>query len=218
MHTTYSVHAGILKPWRGRLPWFPVVFSSYHVFTLPLSGLNWRSLFLPWGSGPPFPKMAPPFTGSAHTPLLGSKTLTIARTFFQYTVLPFLQPWHFLQYDGLSYIPSLSNIAFLTILNVVVGRTSCTVQYMNVETVTVTSSPGPVQFQTPRKLVANPWQSFSPALSSWQLSQSLASFPQLISTSMSISFASHYLLSHGVFSALFPGNICLGIITLSTRL
>ncbi len=75
MHSTYSVHAGILKPWRGRLPWPLVVFSSYHVFTLPLSGLNWRSLFPPWGFGPPFPKMAPPFTGSAHTPLSGSGTI-----------------------------------------------------------------------------------------------------------------------------------------------
>ncbi len=75
MHTTYSVHAGILKPWRGRLPWPLVVFSSYHVFPLPLSGLNWRSLFPPWGSGTPFPKMAPPFTGSAHTTLPGSGTI-----------------------------------------------------------------------------------------------------------------------------------------------
>ncbi len=74
MHTTYSVHAGILKPWRGRLPWIPVVFTSCHVFSLRLFGLNWRSLFPPWGSGPPFPKMAPPFTGSAHTPLPGSRT------------------------------------------------------------------------------------------------------------------------------------------------
>jgi hypothetical protein len=77
MHTTYSVHAGILKPWRGRLPWSLVVFSSYHVFTLPLSGLNWCSLFPPWGFGPPFPKTAPPFTGSAHTPLPGSGTLPL---------------------------------------------------------------------------------------------------------------------------------------------
>jgi hypothetical protein len=74
MHTTYSGHAGILKPWRGRLPWPLVVFSSCHFFFLPLSGLNWRSLSLSWGSGPPFPKMAPPFTGSAHTPLPGSGT------------------------------------------------------------------------------------------------------------------------------------------------
>ncbi len=77
VHTTYSVHAGILKPWRSRLPWLLVVFSFYHVLPLPLSGLNWRSLFLPWGSGPPFSKMAPPFTGSVHTPLPGSGTVTI---------------------------------------------------------------------------------------------------------------------------------------------
>ncbi len=59
MHTTYSVHAGILKPWRGRLPWPLVVFSFCHVFSLPLSGLNWRSLFPPWGSGPPFHSQGP---------------------------------------------------------------------------------------------------------------------------------------------------------------
>ncbi len=75
MLTTYSVHAGILKPWRGRLPWPLAVFSFYHVLSLSLTGLNWRSLFLPWGSGPPFPKMASPFTGSVHTPLPGSGTL-----------------------------------------------------------------------------------------------------------------------------------------------
>ncbi len=75
MHTTYSVHAGILKPWRGRLPWPLAVFSFCHVLSLSLFGLNWRSLFPPWGSGPPFPKMAPPFTGSAHTPLSGSGTI-----------------------------------------------------------------------------------------------------------------------------------------------
>ncbi len=75
MHTTYSVHAGILKPCRGRLPWLPAVFSFYHILSLSLSGLNWRSLFPPWGSDPPFPKMAPPFMGSAHTPLPGSGTM-----------------------------------------------------------------------------------------------------------------------------------------------
>ncbi len=30
-----------------------VLLSSSHVFSLPLSGLNWRPLFPPWGSGPP---------------------------------------------------------------------------------------------------------------------------------------------------------------------
>jgi hypothetical protein len=78
MHTTYSVHAGILKPWRGRLPWPLAVSSFYHVLSLSLSGLNWCSLFPPWGSGPPFPKMAPPFTGSAHTPLPGGQASVCA--------------------------------------------------------------------------------------------------------------------------------------------
>ncbi len=75
MHTTYSVHAGILKPWRGRLPWPLVVFSFYHLLSLPLSGLNWRSLFPPWGSGPPFPKMAPPFTGVRAHSLSGIRNI-----------------------------------------------------------------------------------------------------------------------------------------------
>ncbi len=71
---THSVHARILKPWRGSLPWLPAISSSCHVFPLPLTGLNWRSLFPPGGSGPPPSKMAPLFTGSAHTPLPGSGT------------------------------------------------------------------------------------------------------------------------------------------------
>ncbi len=75
MHTTYSVHAGILKPWGGRSPWLLLVFSFYHVFPLLLFGLKWLSSFPPWGSGPPFSKMAPPFTGSAHTPFPGSRTI-----------------------------------------------------------------------------------------------------------------------------------------------
>ncbi len=49
--------------------------TTYHVFPLPLSGANWRSLSLLLGSGSPFPKMAPPSAGSAHTPFVGSKTL-----------------------------------------------------------------------------------------------------------------------------------------------
>ncbi len=81
---TYSVHAGILKPWRGCLPWLLVVFPFYHVFSLPLAGSNWRSLFPPWGSVPPFPKMATPFTGSAHTPLPGSGTLRAIAMKFSY--------------------------------------------------------------------------------------------------------------------------------------
>jgi hypothetical protein len=46
-----------------------------HVSPLPMSGANWRSLSLLWGLGPPFPKMAPSFTGSAHTPFPGYKTV-----------------------------------------------------------------------------------------------------------------------------------------------
>ncbi len=53
-------------------------FTVGHVFPFPLSGANWRSLSLLWGSGPPFPNMAPPFTGSAHTPFPGSKTIIIS--------------------------------------------------------------------------------------------------------------------------------------------
>ncbi len=51
--------------------------TKYHVLSLSLSGPNWRSLFPPLGPVPPFPKMAPPFTGSAHTPLPGSTTTII---------------------------------------------------------------------------------------------------------------------------------------------
>ncbi len=52
-----------------------------HVFPLPVSEANWRSLFLLWGSAPPFPKMAPSFTGSAHSPFPGYKT-TVLRDFW----------------------------------------------------------------------------------------------------------------------------------------
>jgi hypothetical protein len=62
-------------------------FTTYHVFPLPLSGANWRSLSWLWGSGPPFPKMAPLFTGSAHTPLPGSNTLPFQRLNVPKTVL-----------------------------------------------------------------------------------------------------------------------------------
>jgi hypothetical protein len=51
--------------------------TAGHVFPFPLSGANWRSLSLLWGSGPPLPKMAPSSTGSAHTPFLGSNTRTM---------------------------------------------------------------------------------------------------------------------------------------------
>ncbi len=78
--TTHSVHAGISKPWGGRLPCPVVVFSShvYHVLSLSLPRLNWRSLSPPPGPVPPFPKMASLFTGSAHTPFPGSTTETMS--------------------------------------------------------------------------------------------------------------------------------------------
>jgi hypothetical protein len=69
MYINLLCQAGITKPCGGRHPWPLVVFS------LPLSGLNWRSLLSPRGSSPSFPNMAAPFTGSAHTPLPGSGTL-----------------------------------------------------------------------------------------------------------------------------------------------
>jgi hypothetical protein len=51
-----------------------------HVFPLPMSGANWRSLSLLWGPPPPSPNMAPLSTGSAHTPFLGYKTTCSARS------------------------------------------------------------------------------------------------------------------------------------------
>ncbi len=60
----YSVHARILKPWRGRLP---SVFSSYHVFSPPLSELNWRSLTPPGGPVPSPQKWRPFPQGHAHS-------------------------------------------------------------------------------------------------------------------------------------------------------
>ncbi len=72
MHVnTHSVHNRILKPWRGRLL---CVFSSRHVFSPPLSRLNWHSLTPTGGPGPSTPKMASLPTGSSHTPFLGSRT------------------------------------------------------------------------------------------------------------------------------------------------
>ncbi len=72
---THSVHARVLKPLRGSLPWLPAISSFCHVFPLPLSGLNWGSLSPLGGPGPSPSKMAPLFTGSAHTPLPGSGTI-----------------------------------------------------------------------------------------------------------------------------------------------
>ncbi len=58
-----------------------LILTMDHVFSLPLSGANWCSLSLLWGFGPPFPKMALPFTGSAHTPFPGYKTVNFPRPF-----------------------------------------------------------------------------------------------------------------------------------------
>ncbi len=60
-------------------------FTADHVFSLPLSGVNWRSLSLLWGSGPPPLKMAALSTGSAHTPSLGSNTDTNLRRDVEHT-------------------------------------------------------------------------------------------------------------------------------------
>ncbi len=64
---------------RGEIFFLSLLSSSHsvtsrHVLPLPLSGLNWPSLFLPRGFWPLSPKMASLFTGSAHPPLPGSGT------------------------------------------------------------------------------------------------------------------------------------------------
>ncbi len=61
-HITHSVHTGILKPWRGRLPHLLVVFSSYHVSRL-LSTLVRAQLTLlvpALGIRSPFPQNGAP--------------------------------------------------------------------------------------------------------------------------------------------------------------
>ncbi len=35
---THSVHALVLKPWRGRLPWLPAISTFCHVFLFPCLG------------------------------------------------------------------------------------------------------------------------------------------------------------------------------------
>ncbi len=74
MQITHTVHARVLKPWRGRLP---SIFSFYHVFSPPLSGFNWRSLTPLGGPGPFTSKMASLSTGSVHTPSPGFGTNTL---------------------------------------------------------------------------------------------------------------------------------------------
>ncbi len=63
---THSVHARVLKPWRGSLPWLHAVSSFCHVFPLPLSGLNWRSLS-PLGDPVPLPPKWRPSSQGPHT-------------------------------------------------------------------------------------------------------------------------------------------------------
>jgi hypothetical protein len=53
----------------------PSHLTVSHVFPLPMSGANWRSLSLLWGLPPPSSNMAPLSTGSAHTPFSGYKTI-----------------------------------------------------------------------------------------------------------------------------------------------
>ncbi len=72
MHNgTHSVHNRSLKPWWGRLP----CSQTFYVFSPPLSGLNWHSLSIVGGPGPPTPKVVSPLLGSAHTPLPGYGTV-----------------------------------------------------------------------------------------------------------------------------------------------
>ncbi len=74
MHNnTYSVHNRSSKPWWGCLL---CPRSSCYAFSPPLSGLNWCSISPFGGPGPPTPKVASPFPGSAHTPSPWSRTET----------------------------------------------------------------------------------------------------------------------------------------------
>jgi hypothetical protein len=63
---THSVHARVLKPWRGSLPWPPAISSFCHVFPLPLTGLNWRSLSL-LGDPVPLPPKWRPYSQGPRT-------------------------------------------------------------------------------------------------------------------------------------------------------
>ncbi len=60
--STHSAHAGILKPWRGRLPCLLAVFSSHHVSRLiPFPVRAQLTLFVPaFGTGSPFPQNGAP--------------------------------------------------------------------------------------------------------------------------------------------------------------
>ncbi len=52
-----------------------LALRHFYVFSTPLSGLNWCSLSVVGGPGPPTPKVASPLLGSAHTPLPGYGTI-----------------------------------------------------------------------------------------------------------------------------------------------
>jgi hypothetical protein len=73
-HDTHSVHNYLLKSWWSRLL---CPRSSCFVFPPPLSGSNWCSLPLSGGLGPPAPKVASLFPGSAHTPSPWFRTISI---------------------------------------------------------------------------------------------------------------------------------------------
>ncbi len=55
--------------------------TTYHVLSLSLSGLNWRTLFLPLRPGPPFPKMAPPIHGVRAHSLTGIHNRSFSAVF-----------------------------------------------------------------------------------------------------------------------------------------
>jgi hypothetical protein len=61
---THSVHNYLLKSWWSRLL---CPRSSCYVFPPALSRINWCSLPIPGGPGPPTPKVASLFPGSAHS-------------------------------------------------------------------------------------------------------------------------------------------------------
>jgi hypothetical protein len=78
---THSVHNYLLKLWWSRLL---CPRSSCYVFPPPLSGISWCSLTLRGGPGPPTPKVASPFPGSAHTPSPWFRTVRTVICFFAY--------------------------------------------------------------------------------------------------------------------------------------
>jgi hypothetical protein len=110
--STHSVHARVLKPWRGSLP---SISSSYHVFPPPLSGLNWRSLSPLGGPGPFTSKMVPLSTGSAHTPLPGFRTLYCSSIYSLFRGF-FLLAWAVYKYNCPRFFFSLTLSLSLSLL------------------------------------------------------------------------------------------------------